>query len=115
MAERCHQARQIERDERLILDDHDVGRELAGDLATGLVDQVLQLGVIDGENQCGFLRRELLYSNQQEGLPRLRRECAQIAFGGVQFGLRWLGVALVVPSAGIHNLQKRSIQGHAWG
>ena len=43
MAEIGDEALEVERDQRLVLDDDDVGRDLAGDLAAGLVDQPLQL------------------------------------------------------------------------
>ena len=69
MAERGDQALQVERDQRLVLDDDHVGGDLPGDLAAGLVDEALQLSCIDVHHQRRVLRRELLHGDEQEGLP----------------------------------------------
>ena len=48
MAEALRDRSQVHRDQRLILDDQDVGRELLADLAAGLPDELydpMQIGI----------------------------------------------------------------------
>ena len=45
MAERLDQALDVHGDQRLVLDDEHVGRDLLGDLAAGLVDELRDLGL----------------------------------------------------------------------
>ena len=64
-------------DQRLVLDDEDVGRHLARDLAAGLAQQVGELARSDIEDLGGLLVGEAFDGDQQEGLARPRRQRAR--------------------------------------
>ena len=50
MAKTLDDALEVHGDHRLVLDDEHVGRHLRGDLAAGLIDQLLDLGLVEVED-----------------------------------------------------------------
>ncbi len=81
MAQILDQALQIHRDEGLILDDQHVGRDLGGQFATRLIGEPAGLGNIRAQNEAYFFLRKALKREQEEGLPRQRRDIREPAFG----------------------------------
>ena len=97
MAEVGDQPLQVERDQRLILDDHDVGGDLPRDFAAGFVDQLLQLALVDFEDGRCLAGREFLNGDQQESLARGRGQHVEVTPYGIQARMRRLLGPLVVP------------------
>ncbi len=82
MAELADQSLNVRGDDRLVLDDQDVGRQLGVDLGLSLGDQALDL-FEGGVEDLGSLRgREPFQGSEQERLARARRDAHQ-AVGGV--------------------------------
>ena len=73
----------VHRDQRLILDDEDVGRDLAGNFRTRLGEQFGELLFCRIENFGRLLVREAFHCNQQEGLARPRRQRAEVGGGAL--------------------------------
>ena len=113
MAEVGHQLLEVEGDQRLVLDDDDVGRHLLGDLAAGFVDQPCSSSGADVHYGCRILRRELLDSDEQEGLSGLGRQQVEVALHRVQSGMAACVGPVVVQRYRIEDLQEGPIKGHA--
>ena len=114
VAERGDEAFEVEGDQRLVLDDDDVGGELAGDLAAGFVDEPLQLDRADVHRHGGILGRELLGGHQQEGLPGRRRQAGKIAVRRLEARrMTVVPVSLPVPLDGVEHSQERAVEGDA--
>ena len=112
MTELGDQPFQIQRDQRLVLDDDHVGGDLARDLAAGLVDQPLQLGWLHVQSEGGVLRGELLDRNEQEGLPRGRSQNeSRLRFAAASPGCATSLRGLAVQRDGVEDLQERPVQG----
>ena len=79
MAEALDQAFQLHGDEGLVLDDQDVGGDLGGELAAGFLDQRAQRHHVDVENSRRLRFREAFERDQQERLPRHRRDAGELA------------------------------------
>ena len=73
---------QVGGDQRLVLDDQHVGRDLPADLAVGLPQQLLDPAVRNLEDLGGLAAVEVLDGHQQEGLARLGRQRRQRARRG---------------------------------
>ena len=86
VAEIGYQTLQVQRDQRLVLNDHDIGRDLARDLAPSFVDQPLQRRRLQIHHHGGILGGEFLYRHQQESLTGGRSQDFKIAPGGLQDG-----------------------------
>ncbi len=82
MAEAFDQAFEVHRDEGLVLDDQDVGGDLGGELAAGFFDQRAKRHHVDIENARGLALGKALERDQQERLPRHRRDAGKLAFAG---------------------------------
>ena len=94
VAEVLDQPLEVHGDEGLILDDEDVGGDFGGKLAAGLLDQIAQRPHVNIEDRAGVFLGEAFQRDQQEGLPRQRRDVAKPLLDrhlGVGCGLR-LGV-----------------------
>ncbi|MNI33948.1 hypothetical protein D3C73_879190 [compost metagenome] len=63
----------VERDQRLVLDDHDIGRHLSRDFAGRFVEQLVDFSYADIQHLCSFLRRKAFDGNQQESMTCLGR------------------------------------------
>src|SRR5262249_21222931 len=113
VAELGDQALKVEGNQRLVLDDDDVGCHLPSDLTTRLVDETLQFACADVEDLRGVLRRELLNGYQQERLPRPRRQRVEVALYGVQTRMGWALGGFTVVGDRIYNLQESPVQGDA--
>ena len=61
-------------DDRLVLDDENVGRHLLGDLPADLVEQLIELADIDFEDGGGLVEAETLDGHQQERLTGAGRD-----------------------------------------
>src|SRR5712671_7614668 len=73
---------EFHRDDGLVFDDQDVGGEFACEFPTGLVDQFAQTGFIDAEDaRCVSLAKSF-HREQQEGLPRQRRDVGKLMLAG---------------------------------
>ncbi len=88
VAEILHHRFDVECNDRLVLDDEHLGRNLLGDLAAGLIQQPLDGLGGRAEDRGDFLEGETLYGPQQERLARQRRNRAKIALGGRRTGRR---------------------------
>ena len=82
MAEALDQAFQLHRDEGFVLDDQDVGRDLGGELAAGFLDQRAQRHHVDVEDARRVRLGEAFERDQQECLPRQRRDAGELALAG---------------------------------
>ncbi len=71
----------VERDDRLVLDDQHVGRDLLGDFLAGSLDQRAGLRGRDVHDRRDFIDRKALDGAQQEGLARTRRQSFEVALG----------------------------------
>ena len=71
VAEAFDQRLEVHRDEGLVLDDQDVGRDLGRELAAGFLDQRAQGRHVHLENPGRVLLGKALQRDQQEGLARL--------------------------------------------
>ena len=80
VAEIQHQRLDVGRDNRLVLDDQHVGRELGLDVALGPGDQLPHVFGRFVEDLGRLVDREAFERGQQEGLPVTRRN-AQDALG----------------------------------
>ena len=79
VAETLHQSFEIERDERFVLNDQNVGGDLGCKFATGFLDKFAQLRCIDIQDLGGVVFRQPLKGDQEKGLTRLRRDLRQMA------------------------------------
>jgi hypothetical protein len=62
----------IHRDDRLVLDDENLGTSLVLDLGQGIRDQIVDFAGIDLDQIRGVLRRETFHRGQQQRLTRQR-------------------------------------------
>ena len=80
VAERLDQTFEIHRDERLVLDDHHVGRDLGGEFAAGFIDQLAQGGDVAFQHFGGILSEKPSSATSRKacrGLGvRLLRRCS---------------------------------------
>src|SRR5262245_43404701 len=73
MTKTFYQPLEIERDERLILDDEHVGRDLRRELAARFLDQFAQRGSVDIQDLGGIVLGQPFQCDQKERLARLGR------------------------------------------
>ena len=81
--EAFHHLLDVHRDQRLILDDQDIGRNLARDFVAGLGEQVGELCLARVQDFSRLVIGEALDRNQQEGLPGAWRQGAEIGGGAL--------------------------------
>ena len=79
VAEVLDETLEVHRDEGLVLDDQDVGGDFRRHLAAGGIRQLAGLGDVGIENERHFLLGEAFEREQQERLPRQRRDVRQPA------------------------------------
>ncbi len=73
VAEIFHQALEVHRDKRLVLDDQHVGGDLGGHFAAGGIGEFSGLGDVGAEDVGDFLLGKTLQRQQQERLAGQRR------------------------------------------
>ncbi|MNL55878.1 hypothetical protein D3C87_1793230 [compost metagenome] len=78
MAEALDELLDVHGDQGLILDDHDLGGDLAGNLDRGLVEQGGEFVVTDREDFGGLGMAEPFHSHQQESLAGQGGEIGQV-------------------------------------
>ena len=88
VAEALDQLLDVHGDQRLVLDDHDLGGHLAGNLHRGLVEQPGEFAGFGDENFGAFLVGKPFDGDQQERLARLWREVREIGGGTLLPGER---------------------------
>ena len=74
---------EIERDERFILNDQNIGCDLGRQFATGLLDKFAQFRCIDIQDLGSVILGQPFKSNQEKGLTWLRRNLGQMALDGL--------------------------------
>ena len=80
VAEAFNQRLDIHRDEGLVLDNENVGRDLGGKLATGFLDQAPQRRQVALQNLRRVIFRKAFQGHQQERLAGPRRDLRQMLF-----------------------------------
>ena len=93
VAEALDQGLEVHGDQRLVLDDQDVGRHVGGELAPGLLDEIAHHRHVDREDRGDLLLGKALEAGEQEGLTRQRRDLAEAHLGG-QVALDELALAV---------------------
>ena len=90
VAKPLENALEVQRDQRLVLDDEHIGGDLPADFGPCFLEQLLDpsFGYLQGLGRLFWA--EPLHGDQQEGLPSLGRKRCQGARGGIadQAGLR---------------------------
>ena len=79
MTQAFQDALQIQRDERFVLDDENVGRDLPADLGAGFLQQFVDAPLGHFQNAGGLRVAEAFDGDQQESLPAFRRQRGQRA------------------------------------
>ena len=72
---------EVHGDERLVLDDEDVGRHVGGELAARLLDELAHHRDVDAQDRGRLLLGEALEARQQEGLARQGGDLAEADLG----------------------------------
>ena len=80
MAEVLYELLKIERDQGFVLDDQNIGRDLRGEFAAGVLDKMLQRLPIDAEYVRGVLLGKGFDGNKEEGLAGFRANLTQMPF-----------------------------------
>ena len=78
---------EIERDERFILNDQNIGCDLGRKFATGFLDKFAQLRCIDIQDLGSVILGQPFKSNQEKGLTWLRRKSGTNGAQRAVFGL----------------------------
>ncbi len=79
MAEALNEVLYLHRDQRLVLDDDDIGSDLGRDILVGVIEKLGDVGKAHLENFRGIGERELLHRHEHERLPPHRRHGREIA------------------------------------